>query len=147
MGQLAQKLMGMIGGQNTPQLPVAGPPSPGQGVSPAAGQPGGPAAASTGAPSTTFTTAFAQYKAMGLDDQTAAILASQTASQPGVGTIAASGLADVGNEILEAKLRPELGGLITAHTGAGPAPGPLQIGEGPLPSPALQTSSIIAELL
>ncbi len=72
----------------------------------------------------------------------------QQANQGPSGTaIATAGLADVGNELLEAKLKPELGELPHPVPIGVNAPGPLAFQVGPGPNPALTTASIIAELV
>jgi len=152
---IGDKLSAMFGGSGV--LPIA---SPQQQVGNLAnaGFPGAQqmqqqgGAASTPAlagPSSAFQTAYLNLIAQGVDPSTAAILAQQQTSQQGPSTAstAAAGLGDVGLEVLQVKLRPELGELPHPVPIGVTAPRGLELQGQPGPNPAITTASIIAELV
>lgn len=84
-----------------------------------------------------------------MDPTTQAILAMMQQDQGGnLGLATAAGLGTVGNELLLAKLRPELGEMAPeARPSTTGAPGPLPFAGGQEPASPIATAALIAQLL
>ena len=153
MPGIGDKLSAMFGGGNQSVTPAGNAPYPGPGMNPQAGQtmnsgnPSNPPPVA--GPSNAYQVAYLQLVNQGVDPTEAAILAQEQVSQQGPSTAATTtaGLADVGNQLLQAKLYPELGRGIQPQPVSVSAPGPLALQSQPTPNPAITTASIIAELV